>query len=84
MVGVRQIDIEINLKVLMVLTSKKLIVVFQGYILWPLLFIIYINDLCHAIKYSTVHRFADERGLIDFNAVFPLICPALFVYPQWN
>ena len=50
----------------------------QGSILGLLLFLIYINDLHIAIKYSEVHHFADGTNLLNFN------CCVKFINKQVN
>ena len=41
--------------------------VLQGSVLDPLLFLTYINDLNHAIKYCKDYHFADDTNLLHFS-----------------
>ena len=40
----------------------------QGSVHEPILFLIYNNELNHAIKYSKVYHFADDTRLLHFNS----------------
>ena len=39
----------------------------QGFVLGPLLFLIYVNDLHKTIRYSKVHHFANDTSLFRTN-----------------
>ena len=40
------------------------LVVLQGFVLGPLLFLLYINELNQAIKFCTPHHFSDNTNLL--------------------
>ena len=41
--------------------------VLHGFILGPLLFLIYVNDLNCAIRYCSVYHLADDTSLLNYN-----------------
>ena len=59
----------------------------QGSVLGPILFLIYVNDLNHAIKYCKVHQSADDTNLLQpkkLNRVVNLDMKRLSVWLNGN
>ena len=48
--------------------DQWLAIILTTAILGPVLLLIYINDLSHAIKYCKVHHFADDTNLLHCNS----------------
>ena len=40
----------------------------RGYVLKPLLFLIYINNLCKCVKYSETYHFADGTNMLQSHS----------------
>ena len=45
----------------------------QGSVLGPILFILYINDLCNALKYSKLSLFADDTNMLYSDSSLKMI-----------
>ena len=59
----------------------------QGFVLGPLLFLLYINDLNQAIKFCKVHHFADDINLLclsnSIKKLNKLVNPDLTHLVKW-
>ena len=75
MIGLNHIylrDSNLSPFVTLILTLGRLVMVSQGFVLGPLLLLIYINDLHLAIKHSETFHFSDDTHLL-------LLCKNYFI-----